>query len=59
MSEMERRILDPVGNRGRGENPQKFCCEEAQLPPHGKRGSAAQRRGRHSAKDLYLTAEKK
>ncbi len=31
-----------MGNRGKGETPQKLCFEEAQLPPHGKRGSAAQ-----------------
>ncbi len=31
-----------MGNRGKGETPQELCSEEAQLPPHGKRGSGAQ-----------------
>ncbi len=31
-----------MGNGGKGETPQELCSEEAQLPPHGKRGSGAQ-----------------
>ncbi len=31
-----------MGNRGKGETPQKLCFEEVQLPPQGKRGAAAQ-----------------